>query len=99
VSPSGVSDLEAPFVITKGIIMSKTSVTYVPKTPDLPEWDYTVYVQAVGGLLDEVGVTAAYFQEQGSMLVFKDSEHTVVDGFRTETVLRVARGDEAVDDA
>ncbi len=91
VSPSGVSDLEAPFVITKGIIMSKL--------PELSEWDYTVHLHAVAGLVDEVEVTAAYFQEQGSMLLFKDAMHTVVAGFRTDLVTQIVRGDEAVDNA
>lgn len=75
-------------------------MSFAAKSPELPEWDYTVHLLAVDSMLAEpVEVVAAYFQEQGSLLLFKDADHTVVDAFRTELVTRIARGDESVDDA
>lgn len=71
------------------------------KSPELPEWEYTVYLMSVADMSVEPvkGICAAYFQEQGALLLFKDADHTVVEAFRTELVTRIVRGDELVDDA
>lgn len=79
----------------------RTSVPSAPKGPNLPEWEYTVYVLSVSEPVVEPvkGVIAAYFQEQGALLLFKDADHTVVEAFRTDLVTRIVRGDEPLDDA
>lgn len=71
------------------------------KSPVLPEWDYTVYVMNPFSMTLEVveDVEAAYFQQDGALLLFKDAGHTVVQAFRTDLVSRVVRGDELLDDS
>lgn len=70
------------------------------KVPELPEWEYTVWMFSPGAAPEKVdGIVAAYFQEQGSLLLFKDAGHTVVEAFRTELVTRVMRGEDPLDDA
>lgn len=79
----------------------KPSVSSAGKPVELPEWDYSVYVMNPFSMtLEVVGdVEAAYFQQDGALLLFKDAGHTVVQAFRTDLVSRVVRGDELVDDA
>lgn len=76
-------------------------MAFTPKSPELPEWEYTVHLLDVPDMAPrEVGdIVAAYFQEQGSLTLFKDPEHTVVHAFRTELVTQIVRGDDPVDDA
>lgn len=70
------------------------------KSPALSEWDYTVHVMNPFAMeLEAVeGIEAAYFQQDGALLLFKDAGHTVVQAFRTDLVSRVVRGAELLDD-
>jgi hypothetical protein len=69
------------------------------KGPVLSEWDYAVHVMDPFSMSLEVvdGIEAAYFQQDGALLLFKDAGHTVVQAFRTDLVSRVVRGVELVD--
>jgi hypothetical protein len=77
-----------------------TTVTYTPASVVLPEWEYTVHLFPVSDLRVEPvdDIVAAYFQEQGSMILFKDAEHTVVRAFQASSILQIVRGDDPVDD-
>lgn len=78
----------------------KPSVSPAGKSPELPEWEFTAHVMDPFSMTMNVveDITAAYFQEQGALLLFKDAGHTVVEAFRTDLVARVVRGDELLDD-
>lgn len=63
------------------------------KADSLPSVAHTVRVHDVDTLVKDYQVQAAYFQETGRFTVFKDDAHAVIDAFRTDTVLRITRGD------
>lgn len=69
------------------------------KLPDLPTYEYTVSVLSSLGVQEDFLVDASYYQEAGNFTQLKDHSHVVVDAFRTDTVLRVKRSEDPVDDA
>ena len=69
------------------------------KLPDLPLYAFTVHTMPlIEGFPEESAgaITAAYFQESGAYTVFKDSEHTVVEAYKTELVTRIVRTEKPV---
>jgi hypothetical protein len=67
------------------------------KLSDLPTYAFTVHTVDVD-LKSQVGaITASYFQEQGAYTVFKDSEHAVVEAYKTDLVMRIVRTEQPVD--
>lgn len=66
--------------------------------PNLPEYEFTVTaIDSPSGMTSQFKVVASYFQEQGSMLLFKAADHTVVEGHLMAMVPRVVRGARVVD--
>lgn len=68
------------------------------KMPELPTYEFVV-TTLVGDVVSDYEVDASYFQEAGAFVQLKDHCHVVVDAFRAETVLRVKRSEDPVDDA
>lgn len=69
------------------------------KLPGLPLYAFTVHTLLVGaGAVEEASgaITAAYFQESGAYTVFKDTEHMVVEAFKTDLVTRIVRTEKPV---
>jgi hypothetical protein len=66
------------------------------KLSDLPLYAFTVHTLEPDGLLREGAITASYFQEQGVYTVFKDTEHAVVEAYKTEFVTRIVRTEKPV---
>lgn len=68
------------------------------KLSDLPTYEYTVYALGADGLPDEAGpIEASYFQEQGSLLLFKDADHVAIEAFKLEHIVRVSRASEPLE--
>lgn len=71
------------------------------KLPDLPVYDFDVFVMDVGGVAalddDQSSVTASYFQESGVYTVFKDTDHSVVKAYKTDLVVLIERSEQPVD--
>lgn len=69
----------------------------MPKAFDMPLYAFTVHTALADKTLASSGaITAAYFQEQGAYTVFKDTEHAVVEAFRTDLVTRIVRTEKPV---
>lgn len=69
----------------------------MPKAVDsMPTYAFTVYTMEPGIEGDSGAITAAYFQESGAYTVFKDSEHAVVEAYKTEFVSRIVRTEKPV---
>jgi hypothetical protein len=70
------------------------------KLPNLPVYAFTVHTRdqyADGTFKVTTGaITASYFQEQGQYTVFKDTEHAVVEAYRTDLVTRIVRTEKPV---
>lgn len=68
------------------------------KLPSLPVYEFTVHTGASFGEEQSHTLTAAYFQESGTYYtVFKDTEHAVVEAYRTDLVKRIVRSERPVD--
>jgi hypothetical protein len=58
-----------------------------------PLFNFTVIqTTPLGPAAEDCHLVAAYFTEDGVYTLFKDSRHATVEGFRTDTVLRIIRG-------
>jgi hypothetical protein len=68
------------------------------KLPVLPLYAYTVHWTGLDGLTQKAAITASYFQESGVYTVFKDTDHSVVEAFKTECVTRIVRTEKPVVD-
>jgi len=68
------------------------------KLPSLATYEYTVTMYGPDGVASTHTVEASYYQEAGAFTQLKDDGHMVVDAFRTDTVLRITRSDEPLDD-
>lgn len=66
------------------------------KPSDLPVYAFTVTWMGLDGLGREDAITASYFQEAGAYTQFKDSDHVVVEAFRTVQVQRIVRTEKPV---
>lgn len=88
-----VHSVNLPRSTTNIIIIKDT--TMVITSNALPLHQFTITQVAYGTNMDDYVLTAAYFVEDGTYTVFKDSTHAAVEAFRTDTVLRITRGSAA----
>lgn len=64
----------------------------MPSSPELTQYEFLVSLVGANGLkMEDQDVLAAYFQESGRYTVFKDVDHTMVAGFKTDLVTQILR--------
>ena len=65
----------------------------------LPTHVYTVTFilpDAPGPLIDKAELAASYFVEEGTLLLFKDTAHAVVEAYKSDLVTRIVRTEKPV---